>query len=184
MEHVKHAILVASATAEVAKRLVSFVDFETELKKGLVFAAEVSEDLDVPSDYAESVYKKHFDKAKKDILKLCEDRATHELAEAVGEAKREAMLHTVRIARLQDDHDTLMTKLNSDNFIPAWEENTEFISILNASAVELKALAEKFHDDLMKKIQERHRLNLYHCFVNHLVTPETARELTNLYEVK
>lgn len=185
MDHTTRSFLLATAAAEIAKRYESFADLDVEKTKGRVFMETVAESLGLSALDGREKYDEGFEKLKRDLRTTFEHKAMDELNAADSEALSEQRAHADRLAELRKLHQEAMQML-ADHHEKSVSQvaDDDFVRFINSSHEEIVQTTERFHREFMDIIQMRHRLNLKHCFVGHLIGEETSRKLVDLYEVK
>ncbi len=184
MDHAKHTMLIATATSEVASWLMSKVDFNAELKISRAEMETIGAKLGLSSTDALRGHDDLFDMLMKGkIVTHCEQKAAAEVAEAINEAAMEVERYKVRLSDLQVEHNNVMADI-AKSLLTSAPEDEDFVDFIKSSKTELHRITQKFHDDMLRMFQERHRLELHHCFTGHLVPEPTANQLVDLYEAK
>lgn len=185
MSEAAKVMLVAQATAEIAERLESYLDFAAANIHSRVLMEVAAVQLGLSAEVGRNFYDKDFLRFKQELLAWAAQTAQAEMAEAVQEAEREQGFHERRLAELNGQCQSLVQML-ADPRTPPMPEivDDDFIRSVDSFRKEAIQRVESFHADFMEIVQMKHRLNLEHCFTSHLVGEATAKKLADLYEVK
>lgn len=184
MDEVAKTKLVALATTQIKAKLVAMMDIASAQFEGRRFMGAAAESVGLSVREGEKLLDDNFQSFQKDLEKWAEERAAGEISAAVEEAEEEQERHGLRLSELRQSHHELVEKL-ADSFGDPEVADDELIKLLKSHHEEMVRHAEKSHENFVAILQERHRLNLWHCFSKHLVPEGTVLlQLIDLYEIK
>ncbi len=178
--------LVALATVQVRARIEAMMDLDTAQAQGQEFMAAVATGLGRPAREGRREHEAQFPSFKAWALEWAAKTAETEVARAVEEAGGEQEVHSTRLRNLAEIHDEAMNTLveRHKRAIPD-DADVDFIVLINTSHEDMMRAAQRFHDDLMQIVREKHRLNLWHAFARHQIPEGSVLvQLIDLYEVK
>ena len=174
MDQIKHAILVAQATGQIVQWLMSRVDFDKERLDSREYMEELGAEFGLSSVESLRGHDDLYEAMKAKVAAHCEEKAATEIAAAIAAATLEVKAHKALVMYVHEQHELLMKHIN-DSTVD--EDSKDFLD-------SIRGAAQKFHDDMVKLLQKRHRVGLLHCFTGHLVPEATAHQLADLYEIK
>ncbi|HEV8666563.1 MAG TPA: hypothetical protein VN665_01805 [Candidatus Paceibacterota bacterium] len=184
MDQAIKTMLLAQASAEVTKRMESFMDFDSTKVEGVAFMRMAADTLGLSASEGEKAYHNGFVEFKQLLLAWAQGCAQVEMFKAVLEAEEEQAAHTQRLTDLRKHHAKTLQMLNDRHRSAVPEDaDDEFVRLINSSHEAMVQSVERFNSDLMSIVQMKHRLVLEHCFTGHLVSENTAKKLTDLYEI-
>lgn len=186
MDEAAKCQLVALATAQVRARIEAMMDFEAARAKGREYMASAATVFGMPAIEGQSIYESGFPAFKESMLAWATKTAQAEVTKAVEEAEVEQERHAALLADLRQDHEqTVLTLVERHLRAVPEEADAALVALINSSHKDMMSAVQRFNDDLMKVVVEKHRLNLWHCFARHSIPEGSVLvQLVELYEVQ
>jgi hypothetical protein len=184
MDQAAKTQLVALATVQVRARVEAMMNLDSAQQQGREFMASYAAGIGLSAGEGRKAHDREFPAFKQSMLKWAAETAEAEVAKAVEEAEVEQERHTALLADLRQNHEDLLRKL-ADLSNLSDDVDAELMQLIVASRESWRQRAEQSHKDFMALVQEKHCLNLWHCFAKHLIPEGSVLvQLVELYEVK